>query len=573
MIKGTVKLLGWRWVFLLLALIVVVLLLILRPRTEPFPLVTPLPVTREISVNQVGYALEAPKVASTTLSVSEFTLVDLTNHRVVYRGVQKSGPQDGQRGEQVYQLDFSTFRQPGIYQIQLSNGLGSTPFQISDGVYETIYSMAMRSYELQRCGVAIDDPISHVHHEACHTQPARLSTDGGGVRDVTGGWHDAGDYGKYMPNAGMTVAQLLLLQELTPRTVKHSTLSIRRESGSEPDVLAAIRVELDWMRKMQREDGAVYHSVNTAEYPGMIRPEEDQDIQYVQPIATPDTAIYAAAMARAARVYHLYDPDYASVLLHASMQAWRFLEENEEILVSGKDQAYRITNDSQSRVWAAAELYVTTSLPMFRKYVEEHDRALEMSPKKMFPAYWQNTSAMTVLTLALNEQLDWELAVQMRQHIIQHADRVAAAIDKKAYGTVLNKVDDFDWASAKTTLGYGVHLAVAHKLEPKPAYIHGIVRQLDWVLGNNALSQSFVTGMGMFSPVDPHHRYTVASGILIPGLLVGGPNSYANDGIAPKQQGALSYADDHRSYATNENAIDYNAPLVIVASYLNEVFN
>ncbi|MDH4617110.1 glycoside hydrolase family 9 protein [Brevibacillus sp. AY1] len=573
MVKGMVHLLRWRWLLLLLALIIAGLFLIQGQRQEPPPMVAPLPVTREISVNQVGYAPDAIKMASTTLPASEFTLVDLADHRVVYRGVPKSGPQDGQTGKPVYQLDFSTFQKPGTYQIHLSNGLGSAPFQISDNVFESIFRMAMRSYELQRCGVAIDDPISHVNHEACHTLPAILSADGGGVRDVTGGWHDAGDYGKYMPNAGMTVASLLLLQELTPGTLKHSSLSLHREKRDEPDVLAVIRVELDWMRKMQREDGAVYHSVKTAEFPGMIRPEEDQEIQYVEPIATPDTAIYAAAMARAARVYQAYDADYAKILLNASMQAWRFLEGNEEILVPGKDQAYRSKSDSQSRVWAAAELYVTTSLPLFRKYVEEHYSVLELRPKKMFPAYWQNTSAMTILTLALNDQSDWELPALMRQRLIQHADRVAATIEQRAYGTILNKADDFDWASAKNTLGYGVHLASAHKLEPKPAYIHAIIRQLDWVLGSNALSQSFVTGMGMFSPVEPHHRYTVASGILIPGLLVGGPNSHANDGIAPKRQGALSYVDDHRSYATNEYAIDYNAPLVIVASYLNEVYN
>lgn len=573
MVKGVVQLRRWRWLLLLLLLVVVGLFLIQRQRSEPPPLVAPLPVTREISVNQVGYAPDAIKIASTTLPASEFTLVDLANHRAVYSGVQKSGPQDGQTGKQVYQLDFSAFQKPGTYQIQLSNGLGSAPFQISDHVYESIYRMAMRSYELQRCGIAIEDPISHVNHEACHTRPAILSVDGGGVRDVSGGWHDAGDYGKYMPNAGMTVAQLLLLQELTPSTLKDSSLSLYREKRMEPDVLAVIRVELDWMRKMQRGDGAVYHSVKTAEFPGMIRPEEDQEIQYVQPIATPDTAIYAAAMARAARVYQAYDADYAKILLNASMQAWRFLEGNEEILVPGKEQAYRSKSDSQSRVWAAAELYVTTSLPLFRKYVEEHYSALEVRPKKMFPAYWQNTSAMTILTLALNDQSDWELPALMRQRLIQHADRVAAAIDRSAYGTILNKADDFDWASAKNTLGYGVHLAVAHELEPKPSYLHAITRQLDWVLGNNPLSQSFVTGMGMFSPVEPHHRYTAASGILIPGLLVGGPNTHANDGIAPKQQGALSYVDDHRSYATNEYAIDYNAPLVIVASYLNKVFN
>jgi endoglucanase len=45
-------------------------------------------------------------------------------------------------------------------------------------------------------------------------------------------------------------------------------------------------------------------------------------------------------------------------------------------------------------------------------------------------------------------------------------------------------------------------------------------------------------------------------------LFEGGPNEKAQAGVAPKEKGALSYADDARSYATNEYAIDYNASLI-----------
>lgn len=567
---------GWIVALALLLAVLAVLYFIRVDKTPPPLLVNPLPATREIGINQAGYSPSAVKIAYTTTAVGEFSLVDLQANQAVFRGVPTISQKDRKSGKPVYQMDFSSFQRPGVYQIQLSNGRGSAPFTISDQVYQSIYQTVMRSYELQRCGIALADPVSHVHHEACHLAPAQVMGEQGEEREVTGGWHDAGDYGKYTANAGMTTAQLLLAYELAPMTLNNTSLFLPRAEEEksvalfdEPDTLAVIRVELDWMRKMQREDGAVHHSVKTAEFPGMILPEEDRQTQYLYPVSTPDTAIFAAAMARAARVYHSYDETYAQMLLGASMKAWAFLERSHELLVPETVQAYRIKSDKQSRVWAAAELYFATGDVRYRSYVEQNLGELELRPKKLAPSYWQNTSAMTVITLALHQQTDWELTQQMRQLLLRHADQVVNRINQTAYGTVL-QARDYDWASTKTALGYGVHLAVAHQLEPKPAYVAAISRQLDWVLGANPLAQSFVTGIGMFSPVHPHHRYSAASGILVPGLLVGGPNANANDNVAPPNQGAKSYIDDVRSFATNEYAIDYNAPLVVVAGFLHE---
>ncbi|EST53884.1 hypothetical protein T458_20070 [Brevibacillus panacihumi W25] len=567
---------GWMVVLALLLAVLAVLYLIRVDKMPPPHLVNPLPATREIGINQAGYAPSAVKIAYTATAVGEFSLVDLQANQAVFRGVPTISQKDRKSGKPVYQMDFSSFQRPGVYQLQLSNGRGSAPFAISDQVYQSIYQTVMRSYELQRCGIALADPVSHVHHEACHLAPAQVMGEQGEERDVTGGWHDAGDYGKYTANAGMTTAHLLLAYELAPMTLKNTSLFLPRAGegesvalSDEPDTLAVIRVELDWMRKMQREDGAVHHSVKTAEFPGMILPEEDRKTQYLYPVSTPDTAIFAAALARAARVYQSYDEPYAQMLLDASMRAWAFLESSNELLVPETVQAYRIKSDKQSRVWAAAELYFATGDVRYRSYVEQNLGELELRPKKLAPSYWQNTSAMTIITLALHHQTDWELTLQMRQLLLHHADQVVNRINQTPYGTVL-QARDYDWASTKTALGYSVHLAVAYQLEPKPAYVAAISRQLDWVLGANPLAQSFVTGIGMFSPVHPHHRYAAASGILVPGLLVGGPNANANDNVAVAKQGAKSYIDDVRSFATNEYAIDYNAPLVVIAGFLHE---
>ncbi len=558
----------WKLVLGILLVLVVVFIFIGRERQHT-PTVVLTPISTDIGVNLIGYAPTAVKFAYTTVPAQSFSLVQLRDNQTVFTGAPKMSSTDESTGREVYVLDFSSYKKSGTYQIRLPNGVGSAPFQISTGVYEIVYKQAMRSYELQRCGVAIDDPLTHVQHAECHINPAVLHTDNSQSRDTVGGWHDAGDFGKYMSNAGVTVGQLLLLQELAPQTAEDTRLELPAADSDYPDALTVIRVELDWMLKMQRQDGAVYHSVATTKFPGMIMPEADLGTQYIYDISTPDTAIFAAAMARAARVYEAYDESYSRGLLEASTKAWAFLANSKEILSLQDKQAYRPRSDKDKRVWAAAELYVTTGHPVFREYVEQHIEQLELNPAKMVPSYWQNTSSLAILTLALGGPQDWDLTHELRQRLLQHANLVVNKLNHSAYGTVLQPAD-YDWGSAKTTLGYGLHLAAANYINPQPYYPHAISRQLDWVLGANPLAQSFVTGMGSSSPMQPHNRYVVASGVLIPGLLVGGPNSYANDKIAPKKLGPRSYVDDSRSYATNENAIDYNAALVVVAGYLNE---
>jgi endoglucanase len=98
---------------------------------------------------------------------------------------------------------------------------------------------------------------------------------------------------------------------------------------------------------------------------------------------------------------------------------------------------------------------------------------------------------------------------------------------------------------------------------------------LDYVLGRNPLGQSMVTGFGTRSPRHPHHRPSQADGVAapVPGFLVGGPNPQRQDAQHcrvpyPSSLPALAYIDHDCSYASNEVAINWNAPLAYVSAAL-----
>jgi endoglucanase len=115
----------------------------------------------------------------------------------------------------------------------------------------------------------------------------------------------------------------------------------------------------------------------------------------------------------------------------------------------------------------------------------------------------------------------------------------------------------------------GVLLMMAHALTGDDAYLHAATDALDYLLGRNATGYSFVTGHGSRPPLNPHHRPSRADGVgaPVPGLLVGGPNPGREDGCTtyPSTLPARSYTDTWCSYASNEIAINWNAPLVFLA--------
>jgi endoglucanase len=138
-------------------------------------------------------------------------------------------------------------------------------------------------------------------------------------------------------------------------------------------------------------------------------------------------------------------------------------------------------------------------------------------------------------------------------------------------------VDNFTWGSNSDILDAAIIFAEAYHYSKERKYLNAAIENTDYVLGKNATSYSFVTGFGAHSPKDPHHRLSASDGIEgpIPGFLVGGPNSGHNDanketlGVKYKyNEPARSYMDEQNNWASNEVAINWNAPLVFITGFL-----
>jgi endoglucanase len=534
----------------------------------------------KIVVNQVGYLPNSHKVALLVNSSTvhqPIELVDSTTKQVVQVITSSQPVRDRDSNDRLQTIDFSQIAQTGKYFLR-SRSIESYPFSIASNVYQEPIIKLLRSYYLQRCGMAIDDPITGIRHAPCHIRDGAISRQDpinsyGKTISATGGWHDAGDYGKYVATTAITTGRLLSLYENNPTAFPDRQLTIPDSGNGIPDLLDEMQVGLDWMLSMQRSDGAIYRKLSGKKWPLIVAPHEDIQPRFIYGISTPETAKFAAAMAIAARVYAPLQPQQSTLYLKAARQAWNYLQTQSVMKVdwvdgddsgSGKYLASEIDTepslkiDTDDRLWAAAELFLTTKESQFDRYFLQH------LPTDYTLFEWKDPSALGLLNYMSDATSPAnEIKLKIAQQILHRADALVKKVSTSGYRLANQR---FIWGSNKMTATEGLTLILAYRMTDGTAYRQAAIDQIDYLLGRNPFNQTFVTGIGTHPVRHVNHIFARARKINIPGLLVGGANNDAQDGIAPKNRGLLSYVDNEKSYATNEYAIDYNAELIALMS-------
>ncbi len=537
-----------------------------------------------IIVNQVGYLPQWQKRAffrqsllfsSKNKNSSPIQLIaEQTNEPVATIPLQPEAL-DPVTQDTVATIDFSSVNQPGTYYLQQGK-FKSVPFTIGTDIYKQPLVTLLRSYYLQRCGMEIDDPVTGISHPPCHLKDAILAHQdqdhaAGKLIPTVGGWHDTGAYNKYVATTTVTIARLLSLYEEYPALFPDNHLNIPESGNNIPDLLDEMKWGLDWLVKMQRADGAVYRKLSGKTWPVGLAPNEDTQPRYIYGISTPETAKFAAVMAIASRNYQSLDAELATKYLTAAESAWQYLQQqtkmqvnwvegddtgSDKYLASDFDREASLTTDIDDRLWAATELYITTGKPDFADYFAEHLGQIDYT---LFE--WKNPAPLALVNYLKQKRQPTsdELVTQIKTKILQRADFILGKVNQSIYHLAN---DRFIWGSNKMAAEEGITLVYAYQLTKNPDYLTAAINQLDYLLGRNHFNQTFITGIGTNPVQHLSNLYVRAKNIRIPGLVVGGPNGDAQDGMAVRHRGQLSYIDDERSYTTNENAIDYNASVI-----------
>jgi endoglucanase len=510
-----------------------------------------------VRLNGVGYFPERAKLATVIAPGGSTFYV----HRAADDGVvwssSLSGPIiDNVSGDQVWLADFTEFCDVGEFYLEVP-GLGkSGHFAVGGDVYNAPFVTEMQGLTGQRCGSAVDVAVGSQHwtHGSCHTKDAYLTYLDGmdAIRPSMGGWHDAGDYGKYVTNGAFTVGMLLAAWQHFPALASVS-LPVPEHGGAVPDFLAEVKWELDWLFTTQGDDGSVSHKVTANDFEGFVMPETDGAKRYYTGVGTSATADLVAAMAAAARLYQPYDADFAAKALASAQLGYAYLQANPKRqfpdLSAFKTGQYGDSDDTDERLWAAAELWETSGDAAVLADLEAR-----LGPATVDDNFdWGNVRNLGIFTYLLSKRdgRNPDQVSRLTDSLLLSANSLASVSAGNAYG---RDIGNFWWGQNGAVARTAMNLTVANILSPDPKYLDTITAQVDHLFGRNHYDRSQVTGIGYWPPAHPHHRPSVADTITDPwpGLLVGGQDNSSS----------YDWKDDQNTANLNEIAINWNGALI-----------
>jgi endoglucanase len=517
----------------------------------------PLPVR----LNSVGYRPAARKHASVLSGAGqEFFVVDAASGQRVLSGKLAEGRRNQDTEETLTVADFSALDEPGGYRLEVP-GIGSSPtFRVAEDIYTEPFRLAMRGMYLWRCGVAVSGEHAGdtFHHAACHLDDAYLDRVGGGHerRHAVGGWHDAGDHNKYVVNACVSVGCLLRAWEDFQPRIERAELGLPEAGGRLPEFLAEIKWELDWLLAMQADDGSVYHKVSTANYGGMVLPEQERDDRFLGAWGSSATASFTAALAQASRHYRPYDAAFADRCLAAARQSREFLVAHPEYHAAPQEGfatgGYE-SDDWDDRAWAEAELWEATGDAAILAAFEHRLRAVSTPAAFDIDWDWGNVKNLALHTYLASERdgRDPALVASLRASLLAAADTIVATAGAHGYSRPLGA--SYYWGCNGSVVRQSLVLDAAARIAGEEKYRAVQLDALNHVLGRNVYGRSFVTGLGYAPPTFPHDRRSAGDAVAAPwpGYLVGGAHPRAAD-----------WRDDQDDYRTNEIAINWNAALL-----------
>ena len=548
----------------------------------------------QIAFNQVGFYPNGTKLAFVINNAEavDFFVLSVNKKDTLYKGKLQAEVQSEYSSTKTKIANFSTFNKSGEFVLFVPSLGYSSSFKIDKNIYKEVAKASVKAFYFQRASMPLlkqyagiwarkeghPDSVVYIHPSAILNN-RKANT----VISSKGGWYDAGDYNKYIVNSGITMGTMMSAYEDFSTYFDTLKTNIPEGKDAVPDLLNEVLYNLRWMLTMQDpEDGGVYHKCTNANFDAMIMPEAAIAKRYVVQKGTAATLDFAAVTAQASRICRKFSkqlPGLADSCLKASKLAWSWAQKNPNVAYDQNEMNkhfepkivtgdYGDKNFNDEFFWAATELLATTNDKVYLEYINNRDVNSITLPS------WNNVDMLGCYTLLrfrkrlpaiANTQIE-----NISKKIIAMADNMISNGGNKAFATIFGQSkSDFIWGSSSVAMNQSILLINTYLLTNNKKYFTPAVSNMDYVLGRNATGYCFVTGFGSKPTMHPHHRPSIADNIVdpIPGLLAGGPNPgmqdkcfYANKEIE------TAYTDDSCSYASNEIAINWNAPLVYVTN-------
>jgi hypothetical protein len=519
-------------------------------------------------LNQVGYLLNEPKSAiilsNSNLSEYEAEVINVITGDVALSVQLKTNSGKYAGFNFSYIVDFSTMTQKGEYKISVADR-ESKKFIIDENVYKLVSEKLLEFFRIQRCGYT--EPYLH---NVCHISDATSIIDGNRrinqTIDVTGGWHDAGDYIKFFNTTAFSTYMLLFAYEFDP--VK---FSFDNNKNGAPDILEEAKIGLDWLlRAVYKNDRFITQVQDLRDHEvGWRLPEEDQ-LGFDRPafvgIGKNLIGIYSAVMALGSRIwkekFQLHD--FAEKCLKSAEYFYSIRNRVKDIDNSGTGMYVDKTFEGKLAL-GAVELFITTKKS---NYLNDSKVYADSAGSD----YWWSWGDINSLAHYKLSRFDSKYIDYIKNNLVH--------FKKNAESNLFGIGIPLTWGTNSTLLGITLQNILLKKLSGESEFDLIANSQKDFILGKNPWGISFIYEVGSNYTSNFHHQVGYFKGKL-PGGFSAGPASkqflrnYAieyekPDKYAKFQTDEIFYRDDRMDYITNEPTITANATAIFVFGSLSK---
>lgn len=587
-----------------------------------------------IKVNQVGYTCNGNKNAKVScfkkfgsLSGKRFEIVNQETEEVVFSDVLSDATTDTKiSGEDIYEINFNSVTQQGTYYIRIPDAnlnvsaltprdkennlktdtLISVTFKIGDDIYNEMLSDMSKYYYYQRQGLDLQEKYAQQFaRENLHPNDISVkrwsdrNNPSAETFDVSQGWYDAGDYGKYVSPAATSVENLLLAYELFPQEFEKINPNIP-ETDKTSDlysnasaILSEIKWELDMLLKLEHsnKDGSFYVAANYKDGTMYIEDTLYSTSDYNSSAEEIDLRSHLATVDMSAMLAHAYIvykdipeySDFAEQCLETSIRAWNWANNpvNEKHMSIGAgNRTYTFTQEDldRSMYWAAGTLFRASKFA--NKDCSEYENYLISN--------CENENVNTCFTgNSLGYSHKGRSFLGFFHYLYQNdnpSNQIKAVFSK--FEPWRNRILNYDsfgtdypewgywWGSnmvlAQSSMTLFLGSVVLDGIDNIPIEVlNSNQSAFNYLLGVNPISFSYVSGYGENSVKNIYSAIYSKDAKLTPyqcpkGYVTEGANSSNNRHLS-KYNGKC-YMDSDAEWTTNENTIYGNAAMIFLTS-------
>ena len=538
-----------------------------------------------IVVDQFGYRPEAQKVAvirdpnvgfdnvARFSPGTRYAVVDTATKAIVKEGAPtpwKNGAIDPYSGDRAWWFDFSDVVQPGSYFIlDLERRVRSPDFRIASDVYKSVLQAAVRTFYFQRAGFekvqALAGPwadrASHLgrgQDTEARPWPGTMGSatdENSAVRDLRGGWYDAGDFNKYTNWTARVVILLLRAYSEHPQAFDDAT-RIPESGNGVPDILDELKWGLEWLMRMQNSDGSLLCVQGLA---SGSPPSSARGPSSYGPPTTSATLSGAAAFAFAAAVYQSRPEEdlkrFAADLAKRSEAAWAWASRHPDVRYFNNDNGKQpgsaglaagqqeMAEDARKAIQfeAALNLYKLTNAQPYRAYIDAHASDVD-DPHG--PSQWSVYRSEALFAYLALEHVPANVRLRAQQILLSKMESAQFQVEALRRGAdpYLSPIKDYTWGSNQSKMFQARMYQLYVKHVPRPQAAYNVERDiggfLHYIHGVNPLGLVYLSNMkaaGASHSVKTMFHAWFAAGTKwseaegpapgpAPGYLVGGPN-------------------------------------------------